>query len=186
MFTGIVESMGTIEHIASHGDDLVLSIETPMNLENSKEGDSIAVSGVCLTVTGMKKGGFTADVSSETLSKTNLRFMKRGDKVNLEKALQLQSFLGGHLVLGHVDCVGVIRERGVKSHSLIFGVEIDRQLEKYIVEKGSVTVDGISLTVNRCEKNRLYVNIIPPHGCGDHAGIQEDRRYRQYRSRHSG
>lgn len=161
MFTGIVESMGTIEHITSHGADLVLGIETLMNLENSSVGDSIAVSGVCLTVTGMKKGGFTADVSAETLSRTTLRFMKRGDRVNLEKALQLQSFLGGHLVLGHVDCVGVIRERSVKSNSLVFGFEIDRQLEKYIVEKGSVTVDGISLTINRCEKNRFYVNIIP-------------------------
>ncbi len=161
MFTGIVESMGTIEHITSHGADLVLGIETPINLENSSVGDSIAVSGVCLTVTGLKKGGFTADVSAETLSRTTLRFMKRGDRVNLEKALQLQSFLGGHLVLGHVDCVGVIRERSVKSNSLVFDFEIDRQLEKYIVEKGSVTVDGISVTVNRCEKNRFYVNIIP-------------------------
>ncbi len=161
MFTGIVEGMGTIENMTSRGADVVLRIETRMDLSDSKIGDSISVSGACLTITEMTGSGFAADVSAETLSKTNLGSLKRKDRVNLERALRLQSFLGGHLVLGHVDCIGTIRERSAKAGSIVFGFEIDRQFEKYIVEKGSVTVDGISLTVNRCEKNRFYVNIIP-------------------------
>jgi len=173
MFTGIVESLGTVDNLTSRGADAVLRIETPMNLEDCKIGDSIAVNGVCLTVTEMKKDGFAVDVSAESLSKSNLGSLKKGNKVNLEKALQLQSFLGGHLVLGHVDCVAVIRERSVKANSLIFGFEIDRKFEKYIVEKGSVTVDGISLTVNQCEKNRFYVNIIPHTAVATTLGLKK-------------
>jgi riboflavin synthase len=104
---------------------------------------------------------FSADVSAETLARTNLKLLKSGDRVNLEKSLRMNSFLGGHLVLGHVDGLGKIQEKINKANSLQFSVEIDTELGRYIVEKGSVAVDGISLTVNRCEKNRFYVNIIP-------------------------
>jgi riboflavin synthase len=100
-------------------------------------------------------------VSAETLARTNLKSLKIGDKVNLEKSLRLNSFLGGHLVLGHVDGIGKIQEKVSKANSIQFGLEIDAELGRYIVEKGSVAVDGISLTVNRCEKKRFYVNIIP-------------------------
>ena len=161
MFTGIIESMGVVKKITTKGEDALLEIDTSMNLGDIKTGDSIAISGACLTVTGISDRGFIADVSAETLAKTTLKSLKRGDKVNLEKALRLDSFLGGHLVLGHVDGVGNICERLEKSNSIIFGVEIDKELSKYVVQKGSITVDGISLTVNRCEKNRFYVNIIP-------------------------
>lgn len=161
MFTGIIESMGVVKKITTKGGDALLEIDTSMNLGDIKTGDSIAISGACLTVTGISDRGFIADVSAETLAKTTLKSLKRGDKVNLEKALRLDSFLGGHLVLGHVDGVGNICERLEKSNSIIFGVEIDKELSKYVVQKGSITVDGISLTVNRCEKNRFYVNIIP-------------------------
>jgi riboflavin synthase len=161
MFTGIIESMGVVKMITRKGDDVLLEIDTSMSLDDVKIGDSIAVSGACLTVTGMNDRGFVADVSAETLAKTTLKTLKRGDKVNLEKALRLNSFLGGHLVLGHVDGVGNIFERLEKSNSIIFGVEIDKELSKYVVPKGSIAIDGVSLTVNRCEKNRFYVNIIP-------------------------
>jgi len=161
MFTGIIESTGVVKKITTKGEDALLEIDTSMNLGDIKTGDSIAISGACLTVTGISDRGFIADVSAETLAKTTLKSLKRGDRVNLEKALRLDSFLGGHLVLGHVDGVGNICERLEKSNSIIFGVEIDKELSKYVVQKGSITVDGISLTVNRCEKNRFYVNIIP-------------------------
>lgn len=161
MFTGIIESLGVVKKITRKGEDALLEIETSMNLDDVTIGDSIAVSGVCLTVTELHDNRIVADVSAESLSKTNLKSLKQGNSVNLEKALRLHSFLGGHLVLGHVDGVGSICERSEKSNSIILGIEINKDLSKYIVQKGSITVDGVSLTVNRCEKNRFYVNIIP-------------------------
>ena len=161
MFTGIIEDLGTINRISRKGEDALLIVDTSMNLDDINIGDSISVSGACLTIT--EKGGkrFSADVSAETLARTNLKSLKSGDKVNLEKSLRLNGFLGGHLVLGHVDGMGRIEEKASKANSIQFAVEIDAALSRYIVEKGSVAVDGISLTVNRCEKNRFYVNIIP-------------------------
>jgi len=161
MFTGIIEGIGSIRKMARRGEDALLEIDTSMNLDEIKVGDSIAVNGACLTVTIKSSGGFTADVSSETLTRTNLRILKTGDKVNLEKALRLNGSLTGHIVLGHVDGIGRIQEKVIKSSSIQFGVEIEEMLMRYIVEKGSIAVDGVSLTVNRCEKNRFYVNIIP-------------------------
>ena len=150
MFTGIVESTGTVKDITRKGEDARLGIDTPMELGDVTIGDSIAVSGACLTVTDIRGSGFIADVSAETLEKTTLKAMKRGDTVNLEKALKLNSFLGGHLVLGHVDGIGTICDRFEKSNSIILGVEIDTNLSKYVVAKGSIAIDGVSLTVNRC------------------------------------
>ena len=161
MFTGIIESVGIVKSTARRGEDILLGISTSMELSDVKAGDSVAVSGACLTVVEVADGNFSADVSAETLTKTTLRALKIGDMVNLEKALKLDSFLGGHFVLGHVDCVGDVRERREKSNSIILGVEIGEEQGRYIVQKGSVTVDGISLTVNKYEKNRFYVNIIP-------------------------
>lgn len=161
MFTGIIEGIGSIRKMVRRGEDALLEIDTSMNLDEIKVGDSIAVNGACLTVIIKSSGGFTADVSSETLSRTNLKILKTKDKVNLEKALRLNGFLGGHIVLGHVDGIGKIQDKVVKSGSIQFGVETDEMLMRYIVEKGSIAVDGVSLTVNRCEKNRFYVNIIP-------------------------
>jgi riboflavin synthase len=161
MFTGIVESMGTVKRLARKGEDAHLFIDTSMNLDDLKIGDSIAINGACLTVTEKTGSIFSADVSAETIARTNIKLLKSGEKVNLEKSLRVNSFLGGHLVLGHVDGIGKIQEKVTKTNSIQFGVEIDNELSRYVVEKGSIAVDGISLTVNRCEKNRFYVNIIP-------------------------
>jgi riboflavin synthase len=161
MFTGIIEDLGTVYRMTRKGEDALLIVDTPMNLVDVNVGDSISVSGACLTVTEKGAKRFSADVSAETLARTNLKSLKSGDKVNLEKSLRLNSLLGGHLVLGHVDGIGKIQEKVNKAKSIQFSVEIDSEMGRYIVEKGSVAVDGISLTVNRCEKNRFYVNIIP-------------------------
>jgi riboflavin synthase len=143
------------------GEDAILEIETSLDLDDVRIGDSIAVSGACLTVTAKAGRGVAADVSAETLSRTTLRNLTAGDRVNLEKALRVGDRLGGHIVLGHVDGVGRIVEKTPHAGSLIFGFEIEPGMGRYVVAKGSITVDGISLTVNRCEKNRFYVNIIP-------------------------
>ena len=161
MFTGIVESMGTVKRLARKGEDARLFIDASMNLDDLKIGDSIAINGVCLTVTEKTGSIFSADVSAETMARTTIKLLTSGEKVNLEKSLRMNSFLGGHLVLGHVDGMGKIQEKITKANSIQFGVEIDNELSRYVVEKGSVAVDGISLTVNSCEKNRFYVNIIP-------------------------
>jgi len=160
MFTGMIENMGSVKKMTRQGDDAVLDVETSMKLDDIHIGDSIAINGACLTVTRKSDRGFMADVSAETLSRTNLKALKSGDPVNLEKSLRLNSFLGGHLVLGHVDGLGKIIEKMMKSHSILFGVETDTAVVRLIVEKGSVAVDGVSLTVNRCEKSRFYVNVI--------------------------
>jgi len=161
MFTGIVQNRGIVKDVARRGEDALLAISTSMGLNDVRVGDSIAVSGACLTVVAVAKDSFSADVSAETLAKTTLKELKAGDKVNLEKALTLNTPLGGHFVLGHVDCVGNIRERKERSNSIIFGVEVGEEVGRYIVQKGSIALDGISLTVNQYEKNRFYVNIIP-------------------------
>ncbi|HLA26472.1 MAG TPA: riboflavin synthase [Syntrophales bacterium] len=161
MFTGIIQGMGAVRRMTKKGEDAQLLIGAPLELEDVKIGDSVAVNGACLTVTAKSGHDFTADVSAETLKRTNLRALKAGDRVNLEKALRMSDFLSGHIVLGHVDGMGTIREKSVKSQSIIFGVEVEGTLGRYVVEKGSITIDGISLTVNSYDKNRFYVNVIP-------------------------
>ena len=161
MFTGIIENVGVVKDIARRGEDALLAVSTSMGLDDVRVGDSVAVSGACLTVVTVAKNGFSADVSAETLAKTTLKELRIGDRVNLERALTLSTPMGGHFVLGHVDCVGDIRERKERSNSVIFGVEIGEEVGRYIVQKGSIAVDGISLTVNQYEKSRFYVNIIP-------------------------
>jgi riboflavin synthase len=138
-----------------------LEIEGGINLTDAAIGDSIAVNGACLTVTAKTEKTFLADVSAETLSKTTLKNLKSGDIANLEKSLRVGGFVGGHFVLGHVDGTSRILSRTQKSGSLILALEMDEKLSRYIVEKGSVAVDGISLTVNKVEKGKFYVNIIP-------------------------
>jgi riboflavin synthase len=161
MFTGITDALGSVRRLTRRGDDAKLEIETSLSLDDVRIGDSIAVSGACLTVTAKAGRIFTADVSAETLSRTTLKNLTAGDRVNLEKALRVGDRLGGHIVLGHVDGVGKIVEKAPHSGSLLFGFEIDPGVCRYVAAKGSITVDGISLTVNRCQKNRFYVNIIP-------------------------
>lgn len=161
MFTGIIAALGSVRRLTRRGEDARLEIETLLDLDDVKIGDSIAVSGTCLTVTEKNNSFFSVDVSAETFSRTTIRRLSAGHQVNLEKALRVGERLGGHMVLGHVDGVGKIVEQIPYSGSIVFGFEIDQGLLRYVVAKGSVTVDGISLTVNRCEKNRFYVNVIP-------------------------
>ena len=161
MFTGIIEGLGKIKSLTMKGADAVVEIEAVIDLNDVSIGDSIAVSGVCLTVTAKSDKTFRADVSAETLGKTTLKFLQAGAKVNLEKSLRAGGYIGGHFVLGHIDTTGRILSQTQKSGSLILAVGIEDKLLRYIVEKGSVAVDGISLTVNKLEKGRFYVNIIP-------------------------
>jgi riboflavin synthase len=166
VFTGITAALGSVRRLTRRGEDTLLEVESSLDLDDVRIGDSIAVSGACLTVTAKADRIFTADVSAETLSRTTLRSLKAGDRVNLEKALRVMDRLGGHIVLGHVDGIGRIVEESPRSDSIVFGFEIDPALDRYVVTKGSITVDGISLTVNRCEKNIFYVNIIPHTAAG--------------------
>ena len=161
MFTGIVEGLGKVKRLTMKGADAVLEIESGINLTDVSIGDSIAVNGACLTVTSKNQQNFQADVSAETLTRTTLKLLQAGHKVNLEKSLRVGGFVGGHFVLGHVDATGRIISQTQKSGSLILAVEMNDNLSRYIVEKGSVAIDGISLTVNKLEKSRFYVNIIP-------------------------
>jgi len=162
MFTGIIQALGSVASIESKGGDIRLGINTnDLDLSEAQPGDSIAVNGVCLTAVVLKKQGFVADVSLETMSKTSLGQLESGSPVNLEKALTLNTALGGHLVSGHVDGVATVVALENDARSIRYGFEIAPELQHYIAEKGSVTIDGTSLTVNRVENNRFDVNIVP-------------------------
>ena len=161
MFTGIVEGLGKVVRLTVKGADAVLEIDAGIDMAEVSPGDSIAVNGACLTVTSKKGNVFSADVSAESLSRTTLKYLQAGHRVNLEKSLRAGGFLGGHFVLGHVDGAGRVLSRTQKSGSVIFAFESSEALSRHIVEKGSVAIDGVSLTVNRLEKGRFYVNIIP-------------------------
>jgi riboflavin synthase len=130
-------------------------------MSDTRIGDSISVSGACLTVTGMEKGLFSVDVSAETLSRSTVGQLRKGDFVNLERALRFTDRLGGHLVSGHVDGVGKILKSEQAQRSWRLQIGIDKDLAKYTIEKGSIAVDGISLTINRCHDTHFEVNIIP-------------------------
>ncbi|MFT7372231.1 MAG: riboflavin synthase [Oleiphilaceae bacterium] len=162
MFTGIIESLGSIDRVESRGKDLVLSINSgKLDLSDVHLGDSIAVNGVCLTVTGLLGRGFTADVSAESLANTNIKHYSAGTHVNLEKALTLATRLGGHMVSGHVDVVGIILDKSNDGRSIRFEIKCPQALGKYIANKGSITVDGVSLTVTGCTKESFSLNIVP-------------------------
>ncbi len=164
MFTGLIEGIGKIRGISRLGDDMRLIIEVPDALTEYRVGDSVSVDGVCLTVTQLLDSGFGADVSGETLLRSTLKSKREGDAVNLEMALRLSDRLGGHLVSGHVDGVGRILKKEKHQRSWRIRIEIDEALSRYIIQKGSVAVDGISLTVNRRERHFFEVNIIPQTG----------------------
>ncbi len=161
MFTGIVEETGTIAAIERKGDFAVLKIKCSKVLEGTQTGDSIAVNGTCLTVTSMSTGVFSADISYETLKKSTFADASAGTAVNLERALTLSTRLGGHLVSGHVDGVGTIEKLDKKSGAYILTVRYPADMDRYIAEKGSVCVDGISLTVARASGLTFEVAVIP-------------------------
>lgn len=162
MFTGIIEATGTVLRAEPRGGDLRFTITAPQwNLADVALGDSIAVSGCCLTVVAMDGHALAFDVSNETLSLTTLGDLREGDKVNLEKALRLSDRLGGHLVSGHVDGVGTIAAIDPDARSQRWRIAAPRELMRYIAAKGSVCVDGVSLTVNAVTDESFEVNLIP-------------------------
>lgn len=162
MFTGIIQAIGKIEAIVPKGGDVRLTVACgELALDQVQLGDSIAVSGVCLTAVALTETGFCADVSRETLSCTTLGEARAGTPVNLELAMTPQARFGGHLVLGHVDGVGRVAARWGDGRSVRFRIEAPRELARYIAAKGSICVDGISLTVNRVEEAAFEVNIVP-------------------------
>lgn len=162
MFTGIIEAIGTISAVQPKSGDLVLTIRTgELDLSDVRLGDSIAVNGVCLTVTELQVNGFRADVSRETMAHTRVDQLTVGETVNLEKALTLSTRLGGHLVSGHVDGLGTIVRRYDDARSVRLEIKPPAALAKYIAEKGSITVDGVSLTVNGFVGDHFLLNIVP-------------------------
>lgn len=161
MFTGIIEGMGTVVDIRTSSTGTVLAVVSDFSLAETRLGDSISVNGVCLTVVRMEGRRFEADVSPETLARTTFRKAKAGERVNLERALRFSDRLDGHLVAGHVDGTGQIAQRRQEANAWIVDVKVAPSLLRYMIEKGSVAVDGISLTINRCETDRFQVSVIP-------------------------
>lgn len=161
MFTGIIEELGRVKNISHGTDSAVITIEASLILEGLKLGDSIAVNGVCLTAVQFGSDFFKADVMSETLSRSNLGKLSLGAKVNLERALALKDRLGGHLVSGHIDGVGKILKIEKKDIALLYTILAPDKVLKYVIEKGSVAIDGISLTVVSFDKDSFKVSLIP-------------------------
>jgi len=161
MFTGIIEETGTVKTFTKKSTGAVLTISCQKVLENTKSGDSISINGVCQTVVNQTPDTFSADVSPQTLEVTNLCNLKAGDSVNLERALTLSSRLGGHIVTGHTDCRGKLLsiQNLEEFHNLTF--EVPENLSKYVAERGSVAVDGVSLTVAQTTGNTFMTAIIP-------------------------
>lgn len=183
MFTGIIEQMGAIVSVERGSGAVVLTVAADGRLDGAKVGDSICVSGACLTVTEIQGSRFSVDVSPETISRTTFAQASVGTRVNLERALRLSDRLDGHLVSGHIDGTGRIRRIRQEGNAIIVTFEADGPMMRYIVEKGSVAIDGISLTVNRCEGVRFSTSIIPHtakittigvKGVGDLVNIETD------------
>jgi riboflavin synthase len=164
MFTGLIEGIGDVVSLSRRGEDAVICVTPRFDMSDCRIGDSVAVDGVCLTVTLLRGGAVFMDVSGETLERTTLASVRQGAAVNLERALLPTDRLGGHLVSGHVDGIGVMRKKESRGRSFFIKFSVEENLAKYIIEKGSVAVDGISLTVNDCTRGSFDVNIIPQTG----------------------
>ena len=161
MFTGIVEGTGEIRDIRKTGQEATCTIRTPDFFSDCHSGDSLAVDGVCLTITSVKGNLLTLDISAETLARSTLGTHRQGAMVNLERALRLSDRLGGHLVSGHVDGTGIIERLERYQESWIIRIGVDQNLSRYLIEKGSIAVDGTSLTINKCEGKSFEITIIP-------------------------
>jgi riboflavin synthase len=161
VFTGIVEELGSIIAVERQGDSVRLRIRGPLVTGDAEHGSSIAVNGVCLTVVSHEDGEFTADVMQETLDRSSLGALSPGSPVNLERPVTLETRLGGHLVQGHVDGTGAILERTASEHWEIVRISLPDDLGRYVVEKGSITVDGTSLTVVEAARDSFTVSLIP-------------------------
>lgn len=161
MFTGIIEEVGKVKSITRGSRSILLEVEAGRVLEGTKVGDSIATNGVCLTVTSLSDRGFKADVMPETMQRSNLGLLKPGSAVNLERALCLNSRLGGHLVAGHVDGTGRILDREQDDNAVWITIGTSARILRYVLEKGSVAIDGISLTVAYVDEAVFKVSVIP-------------------------
>ena len=161
MFTGIIEGLGTIAGIRSAGQGKRLTIEADFPLDRTKIGDSISVSGACLTAVKIDGKRFEVDVSPETLQITTFGQAKVGERLNIERALRLSDRIDGHLVSGHIDGVGIVKKRESLSNAIIVTIGVDESLTQYMIAKGSVAMDGISLTINARESDNFSVSVIP-------------------------
>lgn len=167
MFTGIIESVGTLRKIQRLGDDIRLTVAShKLDLSDVRLGDSIATNGVCLTVVECLSDGYVADISAETVGLTGFAHYQVGTKVNLEKAVTPTTRLGGHMVSGHVDGVASVVDRQFRGKAIEFWLAAPVELAKYIAHKGSITIDGVSLTVNDVQDNRFRLTIVP-HTAGE-------------------
>lgn len=161
MFTGIVEELGTVENIGQAGQTLHLTIQAETIMSDMKLGDSIAINGVCLTVTSLTSNAFTLDVMPETFHATSLKMLGERSQVNLERSVQANGRFGGHFVTGHVDSTGHILKKATEENAIVIDISVPEELEKFLLLKGSIAVDGISLTVFGIEKQVLTISIIP-------------------------
>ena len=162
MFTGIIQAIGSIQEVHSSDNGVVLKINSNnLDISDSKIGDSIAVNGVCLTATQVSDNSFTADVSNETINCTTLSDLLIGDSVNLEKSLRINQGIDGHLVSGHVDGIGKVQSINKDGDSSRIKILVEDDIIKYIAKKGSICINGVSLTVNSVEDNIFDVNIVP-------------------------
>jgi riboflavin synthase len=161
MFTGLVEGTGEITALRPTADGLRLSATAPFDLTEVKLGDSLAVSGPCLTVVAITTRTFTVEVSAETVRRTNLSSKRQGARVNIERALRVGDRLGGHIVSGHIDCVGEVVKKVAGPNHIQLVVRLPKFWGRYVIDKGSIALDGISLTVNNCSNDEVSLNIIP-------------------------
>ncbi len=161
MFTGLVEDCGSIKNIVRTATSAVVTLNTALPTDSLTKGDSIAVNGVCLTVVATGSDSFSADISPETFSCTTLETLQSGSRVNLERALRVGDRLGGHIVTGHVDSIGSIRQISPAQNAILIDIEVPSETGRYLIEKGSVAVDGISLTINSVAGNVFQLSIIP-------------------------
>ena len=166
MFTGIIEELGQIRRICIQGSSGQIAISAKKVLEGTHIGDSIAVNGICLTVVSLEKDGFTADVMAETMRRSSLSIGKPGDLVNLERAIAVDGRFGGHFVSGHIDGTGIIRSYKKEQNAVWVTIDTKPEILRLIVEKGSVAIDGISLTVTKAAKDWFEVSVIP-HTLGE-------------------
>jgi riboflavin synthase len=161
MFTGLIEDLGTVRELRREGSRVRLSVMTAIPTTELHLGDSVAVNGICLTVVAVDHGSFTADVSPETLERSTLGELAGGGRVNLERALRLSDRLGGHLVSGHVDAIATISERIQDNNAIRFTFRLPAAVNRFVAEKGSIAIDGVSLTVNAVTKETFAVAVIP-------------------------
>lgn len=161
MFTGLIETVGLVTRMEPVAGGAQLEIYAPDFGRDLAIGDSVAVNGSCLTIVSFDRGGFAVDVSSETIDKTTVRHMRTGSKVNLERAMRLSDRMGGHMVSGHIDGVGELVQRHVSGNSTAYQFAIPEELTAYVIDKGSISIDGISLTVARLKGNMVALSVIP-------------------------